>query len=231
MKLRIYTLLAAMVFSFMASANPFKAGDCIQESDIRKLGLESFFTVSELSPQIRERIQGKSFKDNDLITMDDLRYVRVLHKNAEGRILVGELICNKAISEEIMEILKVLYKKSYPIERMVLVDEYNASDEKSMEANNSSSFNFRLISGTQKLSKHGKGMAIDINPLYNPYVKKNKEGKLLVEPLSGRKYTDRSRNFRYKITRNDACCQEFLKRGYTWGGDWKSVKDYQHFEK
>lgn len=69
---------------------------------------------------------------------------------------------------------------------MVLIDEYNAEDNRSMEANNSSCFNFRLVPGTRKLSNHSKGLAIDINPLYNPYVKTNKNGKIIISPEKGK---------------------------------------------
>ena len=62
-----------------------------------------------------------------------------------------------------------MYEANYPIEKVRLVDEYNADDETSMSANNSSCFNYRTISGTNKVSMHGRGLAVDINPLYNPY--------------------------------------------------------------
>ena len=129
-----------------------------------------------------------------------------------------------------ISIFRVLYKKKYPIEKLRLVDEYNADDEESMEDNNSSCFNFRYISGTTKVSNHGLGLAIDINPLYNPYVKNN-GGKFHVEPATAGDYVDRNKNFLYKIDHNDLCYKQFKKHGFTWGGDWSSVKDYQHFEK
>ncbi|WP_297906218.1 M15 family metallopeptidase [uncultured Parabacteroides sp.] len=113
---------------------------------------------------------------------------------------------------------------------MVLVDEYNADDERSMQANNSSSFNFRFIHGTSKLSTHSMGYAIDINPKYNPYVKES-NGKIIYSPENAKEYIDRSANFPYKIDHNDLCFKEFKKRGFTWGGDWSHLKDYQHFEK
>ena len=115
----------------------------------------------------------------------------MLHYNLKGEICLGELVCNKAISNDLIEIFQALYKARYPIERMVLIDEYNAEDNRSMEANNSSCFNFRLVPGTRKLSNHSKGLAIDINPLYNPYVKTNKNGKIIISPEKGKKYADK----------------------------------------
>jgi hypothetical protein len=113
---------------------------------------------------------------------------------------------------------------------MVLIDEYDADDEASMRANNTSAFNFRKSSGMRTLSKHSTGMAIDINPLYNPLVK-HREGRTKVYPSTAVPYIDRTQDFPYKIVKGDLCYRLFKKYGFSWGGDWKSSKDYQHFEK
>lgn len=148
-----------------------------------------------------------------------------------GRAIVGEMVVNKAIADDVLHIFRELFEGSYPIERMRLIDYWDADDERAMTANNSSSFNFRFISHTRKVSKHGMGMAIDINPLYNPYTKTLRNGTTIVEPAAGKAYLDRRRQFRYKITRGDLCHRLFRKYGFRWGGDWKTMKDYQHFEK
>ena len=88
----------------------------------------------------------------------------------------------------------------------------------------------RTIAGTNRLSKHGQGLAVDINPRYNPCVR-TKNGITTVEPQNGSAYVDRNADFSYKITEGDLCLQLFLEHGFTWGGSWNSVKDYQHFEK
>lgn len=114
---------------------------------------------------------------------------------------------------------------------MVLIDDYEADDERSMAANNTSCFNFRLIASSGRPSKHGKGLAVDVNTLYNPYVWRKKSGELVVSPAAGKAYADRKKSFKYKIDTNDLCYKEFIKHGFTWGGSWKHRKDYQHFEK
>ena len=80
------------------------------------------------------------------------------------------------------------------------------------------------------MSKHGYGMAVDINPLYNPYHKRLKNGKEVVEPATARPYLNRKKEFKYKIEADDLCCRLFKKYGFSWGGNWKTMKDYQHFE-
>jgi hypothetical protein len=101
--------------------------------------------------------------------VEDLRYLHVLHKDIDGNEHEGEMIVNYHIAEDVLNILHELYDNDYPIEKIRLVDEYDADDELSMEDNNSSSFNFRFISHTGRISKHGLGLAVDINTLYNPY--------------------------------------------------------------
>ena len=113
---------------------------------------------------------------------------------------------------------------------MRLIDAYDGDDNRSMEDNNSSAFNYRLIAGTNRLSKHGLGYAIDINPLYNPYIRPDGQGGMLTEPVGSEPYADRSKSFLYKIDEQDLCCRLFKERGYIWGGDWTTVKDYQHFQ-
>lgn len=189
-----------------------------------------FFRCEGVSDAVFARIQGKSFKDDCTTPRDDLRYLRVLHYNKVGEVLEGELVCHKSIADDLLSIFHELYKARYPIERMVLIDEYDADDEASMRANNSSAFNFRFISGTRRLSRHAQGMAIDINPLYNPYIRQ-RNGRTLVSPSGAEAYTDRTKDFPYKIVKGDLCYRLFKKYGFTWGGDWKNSKDYQHFEK
>ena len=188
------------------------------------------FCQQEITDSIFARIEGKSFKGDCTTRREDLRYLRVLHYNKVGEVLQGELICHKDIADDLLAIFRELYQAKYPIERMVLIDEYDADDEASMRANNTSAFNFRKASGMRTLSKHSTGMAIDINPLYNPLVK-HREGRTRVYPSNATPYIDRSQDFPYKIVKGDLCYHLFKKYGFSWGGDWKSSKDYQHFEK
>lgn len=179
--------------------------------------------------EIFERIKGNSYKDNCTVPVSDLRYLHVLHVGFDGETHEGEIICNKYIADDLLEIFEELYEADYPIEKIRLVDEYAADDELSMADNNSSSFNFRFISHTTKISKHGYGLAMDINTLYNPYVK-TVNGNLSIEPANAAAYVDRSQDFDYKIDENDLAYKLFIAHGFEWGGSWKNSKDYQHFE-
>ena len=165
------------------------------------------------------------------ITYDDLRYVHIWHYDFEGNPAEGELICNKYIAQDLTEIFYELYCNEYQLEKVLLIDEYGGDDLASMEDNNTSCFNYRPVEGTSSLSKHALGLAIDINPFYNPYITYNKDGSEKVSPESAAVYADRSASFPYKIDENDLCYQLFKEHGFTWGGHWNSCKDYQHFQK
>ncbi|MBR5736849.1 MAG: M15 family metallopeptidase [Bacteroidales bacterium] len=176
-------------------------------------------------------VEGGSYPaEGALISLDELCCLRVLHVNADRDTMCGEMICNKAIAADLLDIFRELYHQSYPIERMVPIDEYGADDEQSMRANNSSSFCYRVIAGSTRLSKHASGMAVDLNPLYNPYVKTS-NGKTVIQPSTAGPYVNRKADFPYKIDVNDEAYKQFVAHGFTWGGAWTSLKDYQHFEK
>lgn len=227
------TILLLLLVGLTATAQNLlnrKAGEQVTSADITRVGIEKCFRAYPIDEAIFARIKGRSYKAECKIPLDELRYLSLLHYTLDGRILRGEILCNRAIADDLLYIFRQLFDAHYPIERMVLVDEYGADDERSMTANNSSAFNYRHIPSGRTLSAHSRGMAIDINPLYNPYVKVRESGTLIA-PAAGKPYVDRSRDFPYKLDRNDLCVKLFLARGFEWGGDYKTIKDYQHFEK
>lgn len=188
------------------------------------------FYYESLSDSIKKRITGLSYKEDCTIPYEDLRYVRVLYTNFNGGTSTGELICNQAIARDLVEIFYELYQAEYQIESIRLIDEYNADDLLSMEDNNTSCFNYRTVEGSTKLSKHALGLAIDVNPFFNPYIT-YENGEQKVSPAGSEAYADRSKPFAYKIDENDLCYKLFTEHGFIWGGHWNSCKDYQHFQK
>lgn len=167
------------------------------------------------------------------VSYEDLRRLSLLYYDFQGEIRTGELICNKGIAQDLLEIFYELFLNEYQIEKIRLIDEYNGDDTASMLDNNTSCFNYRVVDGTDSLSKHALGCAIDINPFYNPYVvfNRNGSGETYISPAGSEIYADRSRDFPYKIDENDLCYRLFRDHGFTWGGNWNSSKDYQHFQK
>lgn len=212
----------------IADIKKMEAGSILDTSRLPATGVESLFYSEELSAEVQQRIMGISYQENDNISLGELRYLRVLHMGFDGQAHIGELLVNVSIATDVLEIMRELFENGYAIEKMVLVDVYGADDEQSMEDNNTSAFNYREIAGSSKLSRHSLGLAIDINPLYNPCVKNSGAS---ISPANAGDYADRSQTFAHKIDENDLCYRLFLEHGFTWGGSWHSLKDYQHFEK
>ena len=140
------------------------------------------------------------------------------------------MVTGKEIADRVATILRKLYDAKYPIQRMLLPDVYDADDETQMRDNNSSCFCYRTIAGSTKLSKHARGLAVDINTLYNPYYKVRDDGTLFIQPATAEAYCNRDWDFPYKIDHEDLCFRLFTEAGFEWGGDWTTRKDFQHFE-
>ena len=203
-----------------------KEADDVMQDNLKD---DEGFYISEITDEIFDRIYGLSFKEECTTRREDLRYLHILYVDFEGNTQNGELIVNERIADTTLDIFEKLYEAKYQIESVKLVDEFGADDEASMAANNSSAFNFRFISHTTTVSKHGLGLAIDINPLYNPYIKEV-NGQLNIEPQNSGDYVDRTKSFSHKIDENDLAFKLFTEAGFNWGGSWTSCKDYQHFE-
>lgn len=142
----------------------------------------------------------------------------------EGKIGEGEIVTDRDLAPDIKVLFEAILKEKFPITSAIPMASplFEWNDERSMQANNTSAFNYRSIAGTQKLSNHALGRAIDINPLFNPYIRGE-----IVQP-AGAKYDPAMPG---AITANSFIVQFLKDRGWAWGGEWTSLKDYQHFEK
>ncbi len=190
-------------------------------------GLEEVFKYEPLTDEIKNKIVDISWNEKASYPIDDLAYITVTYYGFNGEIHIGELIMHKKVAPEIIEIFQELYDKKFPIEKVRLIDEYDAIDQASMADNNSSALCVRPITNKPyELSKHSYGLAIDLNPIQNPYI--SPDG---IFPDGGNEFLDRTHVRKGMIVEGDACYEAFTSRGWTWGGNWTSIKDYQHFEK
>lgn len=199
-------------------------GETLEEDAAR------FFYAAEIPESVFVRMNGVSYVENEDVALEELRYLRLLYRGFDGETHVGEMVVHESISESVAVIFQILYENDYPIEKMRLVDDYGGDDEASMRDNNTSAFNYRRIAGSGTLSRHALGLAVDINPLYNPFVE-NPDGEGRVSPSEGSPYAERKEGAPYQIGgEEDLCLQLFRAWGFEWGGDWRAPKDYQHFE-
>ena len=134
------------------------------------------FTYQKLDSETIARMRGKSYKKGAKIPLSRLRYLRLRYIDFDGREQDGEMVVHKKIAKRTCKVFYELYRIKYPIAGMQLVDEYDADDEASMAANNTSSFNYRKVANSSKMSKHSQGLAIDINPRINPYITRKIQG-------------------------------------------------------
>jgi len=166
-----------------------------------------------------EAVAGISIPQNIL---ENLRLVDVYYYGFDDKLHKGQLVVHKAVVLDVIEIFELIRESRFPISKVVPISNYGWSDEKSMQDNNTSAFNYRFISGTRVISNHASGLAIDINPMMNPYIK------------NGISLPEKSVYDTIKagtISSGSQLVKEFKQRGWQWGGNWKSLKDYQHFEK
>lgn len=192
-------------------------------------------TAQPIPEDIRQSMMGLSYRENDHITLDELSYLTIPYYDFNYQSQIGHMVVNSALAEEVLDIFAELYEIQYPIERMELVDNYGADDYESIEANNTSAFNYRLSTdGSGRVSQHGLGRAIDINPQINPYVASDGTGA----HENAREYWSRDiSQWSSDIAKaayigtDTEIYDIFISRGWSWGGSWTSYRDYQHFEK
>lgn len=181
--------------------------------------------ISKIPADIKERMKGSSWHEGCPVPIKHLRLIRLTYWGFDKDVHGGKLIVHKDSDETMVQVFKKLFKKRFPIKRMKLIDAYDGDDNASMNKNNTSAFNCRVVAGTDSWSQHAYGHAIDINPVQNPYVRSDGS----TSPAKGQPYADRSNHRPGMIHAGGGVVNAFAKIGWGWGGYWSSAKDYQHF--
>jgi len=192
------------------------------------------YNIIEINADTKARmIQGNSWRKSCPVPLTDLRYIQINHWDFNDKIITGEVIVHKDRAEDFVEVFTALFKIHYPIRQMHLISDYGGDDWKSIEADNTSVFNCRSVIGKKKRwSQHAYGKAIDINPIENPYI--SKKGK--ISHKASLKYKKRLHKVKSNpdkaiLLKEDNATKIFQQHGWKWGGDWHTIKDYQHFVK
>lgn len=214
-----------------------KTGTKITKKEIKKTGGVSRYFRSydiEKDSLVYIRIFGKSYRENPDIKLKDLQYVKTLYHDFDGKVRVGEIIVNRKIADDTKAVFRELYGIKYQIRKMQLVDHYwvkgadgTVADTASMNDDNTSGFNYRMVAGTSTVSMHGYGRAIDVNPFENPWCP---NGKLYPNQARSAEYANRSVRKPHMIFSDSKITAIFKKHGFRWLGEAKT-RDYQHFEK
>ena len=188
------------------------------------------FSIEEVPDHILSSMKSKNIWISECpVPITKLRFLNVLHYDFDNKLLPGQIIVHEKLSTNVISIFEELLKIKFPIKKISLIDNYDGNDELSMSDNNTSCFNYRSIANSEIISMHSYGLAIDINPVQNPYIiDPNLENELKIWPDKGKLYLNRT-------NQRDGMVEPIVslvaKYGLTvWGGSWNAPLDYHHFQ-
>ena len=184
-------------------------------------------SVHRIGPALRARM-ASSHGPRCPVPWSDLRYLRLPYVGFDGRGHVGELVVAQRYARDVVGVFARLHAARWPIRQMRPTSDFGGNDERSMAADNTSSYNCRRVAGSAEWSDHAYGAAVDIDPVENPYLH---DGS--VSPAGSRPFVrlDRSPGARVPaggVSAGDVVVRAFAAIGWEWGGSWASP-DYQHF--
>lgn len=188
--------------------------------------------ISTLPPSVRLEMRGTTWKPGCPVPLSDLRLLRFNHRGFDGRVKRGPMVVHRDVAEDILWVFRRLFEARFPIKRVGLAREFvpeefepRISSRRSVTAG----FNCRPVVTPRgpggSFSQHAYGLAIDVNPVQNPFV--TADG--FVRNRMARPYVDRSRDLPGMIHEGDVVVRAFDAIGWTWGGRWSGGKDYMHF--
>jgi len=179
---------------------------------------------STIEPVPADVLARSSWVPECPIGADELAYVTVSHFGFDGEFHTGELLVNAAWAPEVVEVFRALHAERFPIEQMRVIRLEEIDAPPTGDWNDTTSFVCRPAVGNRSWSQHAYGLAIDINPFHNPYLKND-----LVLPELASVYTDRTEIRPGMIEGGDIVVGAFAEMGWAWGGNWNSLKDWMHF--
>lgn len=180
--------------------------------------------VASLDEARKARMTPAVWREGCPVSLDELAVVHVRHWTPEGETARGEVVVLARVAPDVLRVFETLFNARFPLRRVTPVEAFAGDDLRSMQANNTSAFNCRPVARTRAFSRHSYGLAIDLNPLQNPWVQGTR-----VSPPQGRAWSDRTRVEPGVVVDSGVAVRAFRSIGWKWGGAWKSAKDYQHF--
>ncbi len=213
----------------MTPPNPGQSGrpDANSPSPSPTITPISRWSVDRLGPELRAALVGRTWHRGCPVPLRDLRVVTVRYHGFDAEVHAGLLVLNERVAGDVLWVFRRLFRHDFPIRDVALAhrwhptrpsDWYDTSDR-------TASFNCRPVTNGTTLSQHSYGWAVDVNPLENPYV--NGDGTVLRR--AAKPYLDRSQNLPGMIHPGDLVVRSFARIGWSWGGDWNTLKDYMHF--
>jgi D-alanyl-D-alanine carboxypeptidase len=195
---------------------------CLPDSAV---AAETSPMTSDLCEEMKHH---KTLTNHSRVGCERLAIVKFSYFGFDGKVHGdGELVVLDAVAARVARIFDKLLDLRFPLEKARPVNRYDGDDDASMADNNTSSFNDRPVAGSTSLSMHAYGLAIDLNPVQNPFIE-GAGSTRRVSPTGGERYLDRAH---VKPGMAETVIDVFADNGFTvWGGDWHDPIDYQHFQ-
>ncbi|MGB4743766.1 MAG: M15 family metallopeptidase [Flavobacteriaceae bacterium] len=210
-------LLGFFFIIFSCNKNPTKIAWESKASNAKNILVD---TIIDSNLSLDQALTGLNKAPDDLISK--LVIIDVNYYGYDDKLHKGQLVCHNKVAKDLNEIFNIIEESRFHINSVIPISKFNWDDYESMEYNNTSCFNYRHVSNSNKLSQHAYGLAIDINPCQNPHIKKSN--------ISPKNAVYNPKNMG-TILAEDFIVKEFAQRGWKWGGHWQYSKDYQHFYK
>lgn len=182
------------------------------------------FNARVTTPAPDDVIARSSWRPGCPVAAEDLAWLRLAFWGFDTQRHTGELLVHKDVASDLVSVFRSLYEAKFPMEELVIVTQEELDAPPTGDGNETTGFACRPTTGGATFSQHAYGLAVDVNSFQNPYV----DGDLVLPELASA-YRDRDRSLPGMIEEDGPVVRAFASIGWEWGGNWESVKDYQHF--
>jgi len=177
-----------------------------------------------ISPLAGEPLDRSTWETGCPVPVDELRYLTMTFWGFDDRPHTGEMIVNASVADDVVAVFESIYDTRFPIEEMRIVTRADLDALPTGDGNMTTSFVCREVVGGSGFSQHAFGLAIDVNPFQNPYLR----GEVVLPELAT-SYSDRTELTPGMHADGGPVVAAFDEIGWGWGGRWRTLKDYQHF--
>jgi hypothetical protein len=189
-----------------------------------------FGRIRSISPALAIEMTGTTWEPGCPVALEDLRLLRFNYLGFDGEIHRGPLVVHASVAKDVLGVFGQLFDAGFPLKHVALARRWRPNAPTDTTRSVTAAFNCRPAlnpDGTPggSWSEHAYGLAVDVNPLQNPYVAE--DGSVLRPAAQA--YVDRSQGLPGMIHAGDMVVRAFAAIGWEWGGDWDGKKDYMHF--
>lgn len=186
------------------------------------------FAARITDPAPAHVIDRSTWRPGCPVARGDLAWLRVTFRGFDGERHTGELLVNGSAAADLRQVFRDLWRAGFPLEQMAVTPASALDAPPTGDGNNTGAFVCRSVTGGTSFSQHAYGLAVDVNPFQNPYLKGSGADRVVLPELASA-YLDRSRRAPGMVRRGGPVVRAFARIGWSWGGDYRTLKDWQHF--